>query len=172
MEQFVCGTIAAVLSRVWVVLITAFLIHSKQEKVYQEIYEVTRAKRTVCLNTIRYYFGLFLVLITISKYNRILKFNHFSYCLRSSIRVCSSIRTSLGDGLGMEHSICFSGRSCSRRRAFHYCSYTGDHDCGCGSRCLWQVPQLYPRNGPRGYKECCLVIIFINKYILQKYVSI
>jgi hypothetical protein len=68
-EQFVCGSIAAVISRVWVVLITAFLIHSKQEKVYQEIYEVTRAKRTVCLNTIRYYFGLFLVLITISKYN-------------------------------------------------------------------------------------------------------
>ena len=66
-EQFVCGSIAAVISRVWVVLITAFLIHSKQEKVYQEIYEVTRAKRTVCLNTIRYYFGLFLVLITVSK---------------------------------------------------------------------------------------------------------
>lgn len=64
-EQFVCGTIVAVISRVWVVLITAFLIHSKQEKVYQEIYEVTRAKRTVCLNTIRYYFGLFLVLITV-----------------------------------------------------------------------------------------------------------
>jgi hypothetical protein len=26
---------------------------------------------------------------------------------------------------------------------------------------LWQVPQPYPRNGPRGYQECCLVIILI-----------
>ena len=51
----------------WVVVITGFLMHSKQEKVYSEILEVARAKRTVCLNKIRYFFGLFLVLITISK---------------------------------------------------------------------------------------------------------
>ena len=62
-----CGTIAAMITRVWVVIITGFLIHSKQEKVYSEIHEVARAKRTVCLNKIRYFFGLFLVLMTISR---------------------------------------------------------------------------------------------------------
>jgi hypothetical protein len=160
-EQFVCGTIAAVISRVWVVLITAFLIHSKQEKVYQEIYEVTRAKRTVCLNTIRYYFGLFLVLITVSKFNPILKLYHFSYCYFSSIRFCSTFRTSLSDGLGMDNYFCLSCRSCSCRRSLHYCSYISDYDSWSGSRCLWQVPQPYPRNGPRSYQECCLVIILI-----------
>ena len=67
MEQFVCGTIAALITRVWVVIITGFLMHSKQEKVYSEILEVARAKRTVCLNKIRYFFGLLLVLISISK---------------------------------------------------------------------------------------------------------
>ena len=149
-EQFVCGSIAAVISRVWVVLITAFLIHSKQEKVYQEIYEVTRAKRTVCLNTIRYYFGLFLVLITVSKLNYMLKLYCYSYCYCSSFRLCSTFRTSVSDGLGMDNYICFSRRSCSCRRSLHYCSYTGDNDCGCGSRCLWQVPQLHSSNGSRG----------------------
>jgi hypothetical protein len=63
----VCGTIAAFITRIWVIFVTSLLIHSKREKVYAEVYEVVRAKRTVCLNTFRYYLGLVIVLITISK---------------------------------------------------------------------------------------------------------
>ena len=61
------GTVAAFLTRLWVVFVTSCLLHSKREKVYQEVYEAVRAKRTVCLNQIRYYLGMVIVLITLSK---------------------------------------------------------------------------------------------------------
>ena len=66
-EQFVVGTVAAFLTRLWVVFVTGCLMHSKREKVYQEVFEAVAAKRTVCLNQIRYYLGLIIVLITLSK---------------------------------------------------------------------------------------------------------
>jgi hypothetical protein len=49
-------------------------MHAKREKVYQEVYEAVAAKRKVCLNTIRYYLGLMIILITLSKRIQALKF--------------------------------------------------------------------------------------------------
>ena len=42
-------------------------MHSRREKVFQEIYDAQEAKSKVCMNTCRYYFGLVLVGITASK---------------------------------------------------------------------------------------------------------
>ena len=49
-EQFVVGTISALITRLWVVFVTGCLLHAKREKVYQEVYEAVAAKRKVCLN--------------------------------------------------------------------------------------------------------------------------
>ena len=42
-------------------------MHSKREKIYHEIFDATDAKRTVCLNSVRYFFGLVLVIIAVRK---------------------------------------------------------------------------------------------------------
>ncbi len=42
-------------------------MHSKKEKIFAEETDAREAKRAVCCNTFRYYFGLILVLITVSK---------------------------------------------------------------------------------------------------------
>ena len=64
-EQFAVGTVAALISRIFIVAVTGLLMHSKREKVYQEIFDADDAKFKVGLNTCRYVFGLILVAITI-----------------------------------------------------------------------------------------------------------
>lgn len=58
------GTVAALIARIWTVAVTGFLMHSKREKVYQEIFDADDAKFKVGLNTCRYVFGLILVFVT------------------------------------------------------------------------------------------------------------
>lgn len=67
-EQFACGAVAAFIARIWIIFLTGFLMHSKREKIYQEIFDAGVAKRTVFFNSCRYYLGMILVLVTISKY--------------------------------------------------------------------------------------------------------
>jgi hypothetical protein len=59
------GALAAFIARIWVIAVTGFLMHSKREKVYQEIFDPDDAKFKVGLNTCRYYFGLILVFVTV-----------------------------------------------------------------------------------------------------------
>ena len=66
-EQFVVGTIAGLIARIFVVFATGLLMHSKREKVYQEIFDPSDAKSKVCVNTFKYGFGLAFVGIMISK---------------------------------------------------------------------------------------------------------
>lgn len=141
------GTVAAFLTRLWVVFVTGCLMHSKREKVYQEVYEAVAAKRTVCLNQIRYYLGMVIVLITLSKCYRIISL--FSHLHRTDLRLRRKIHASHFQLLDVELPLRCRVRPDDRRWCVHRDGYHAHYDGGSSPGRMREVPQLLAQHGPR-----------------------
>jgi len=64
MEQFIEGTVAAFVARLWVVGVTAFLMRAKAEKIYDTVADPREAKFKICVDSLRYFLGATLALGT------------------------------------------------------------------------------------------------------------
>ena len=67
LEQLIQGLMIAVSSRVWIISLSNIMRHRKRDSIYSEYYDLRRARAVVICNQIRYWFGVFLSLGTISK---------------------------------------------------------------------------------------------------------
>jgi hypothetical protein len=66
-EQFFCGLATAVAAKLWIIIISNLMRHTKRERIYSESYNSYYARRMVKFNTIRYWVGVALAISTISK---------------------------------------------------------------------------------------------------------
>lgn len=68
MEQLMCGFLAALFARPWVLGVTYFLMHPKPNAVMELIESKIKAKNIVKVNQIKFYVGVAIMVITNRKH--------------------------------------------------------------------------------------------------------
>jgi hypothetical protein len=64
-----CGLVAAIFIRFWVIFTTYFLLHPKESKVHEMIANKIKANRQIRTNKLKFYIGMTIMFISISKKN-------------------------------------------------------------------------------------------------------
>jgi hypothetical protein len=64
-----CGFMAALFVRPWILMITWFMMHPKPNKVLEIIANKIKANREIRNNNLRYWIGVGIVALTISKHS-------------------------------------------------------------------------------------------------------
>jgi hypothetical protein len=68
LEQLVIGAITAFAMRFWVLIVTYLMMHPKENKVHEMITNKIKANRAIRTNNAKFYLGLLVIAITISKF--------------------------------------------------------------------------------------------------------
>lgn len=71
LEQLVIGAIIAMVMRFWVLIVTYLMMHPKENKVHDMIQNKIKANRAIRTNNAKFYVGLVVIAISISKLIRL-----------------------------------------------------------------------------------------------------
>ena len=69
LEQLVIGAITALAMRFWVLIVTYLMMHPKENKVHDMIHNKIKANRAIRTNNAKFYVGVLIIGISISKLN-------------------------------------------------------------------------------------------------------
>ena len=72
LEQLIIGAITSVFVRFWILLVTALMMHPKENKVHEQLNNKIKANREIRNNNAMYYAGLVILVISISKCHSLL----------------------------------------------------------------------------------------------------
>lgn len=66
-EQFMCGLLASIIVRPWILAVTYFMMHPQERKIYEIIANKLKASQVVRSNHVRFLVGCGIVTVSISK---------------------------------------------------------------------------------------------------------
>jgi hypothetical protein len=69
LEQLIIGAITALAMRFWVLTVTYLMMHPKENKVHEMIHNKIKANRAIRTNNAKFYAGILVIAISISKNN-------------------------------------------------------------------------------------------------------
>lgn len=67
LEQLIIGAITALALRFWVLTVTYLMMHPKENKVHEMIHNKIKANRAIRTNNAKFYAGILVIAISISK---------------------------------------------------------------------------------------------------------
>jgi len=66
-EQLMCGIMAAIFVRPWILGVTYFMMRPRPNRIFELIKNKVKANREIRTNTMKFFIGIGIVSITISK---------------------------------------------------------------------------------------------------------
>ena len=86
LEQLVIGAITAMAMRFWVLIVTYLMMHPKENKVHEMIHNKIKANRAIRTNNAKFYAGVLVIGISISKFNKVSDI--FQFLEQPRVSVC------------------------------------------------------------------------------------
>jgi hypothetical protein len=101
LEQLIIGAITALAMRFWVLTVTYLMMHPKENKVHEMIHNKIKANRAIRTNNAKFYAGILVIAISISKNNECCDLFVYSIWSGGGVQSVIEIYDKNGGKLGM-----------------------------------------------------------------------